>query len=378
MFIRWLQWLFHVCLSGRRHVLVNMDETSISSVTDGPKGWVVKAQRGRRECTSSLPLRRPCEIVHLQLMVSVTPDAALQPYLPQVLLTKLRAARDEPTARTGRDCNVCHDPLEFWHGTGGWPDHRVMCHWAARLRARIHARVPDAWILLILDCSTAHLDQRTLRRLKLLGILVVFVPAKMTWILQVCDVSVFAPFKAALRYGFLASRVTSVDSQLSQEVWLRTVGEVVSRSVSSADWNSSFRRCAQTPDVGDLHEPLARLLNGSLVCPRLPDFGEFADLVGRSPRSELTRELYRMVVSPQLALSDLPMGSLPRRGARLPAAPRGPARPLQSSRAGGADGPFPDVVHRNVRRRLGVVAADPRLLPPARNWAVPPHDHMVP
>ena len=247
-----------------------------------------------------------------------------------------------------------------------------MCHWASRLRSRIHSWDPSAWILLVLGCSNAHVDQRTLRRLRLLGILVIFIPARMTWLLQVCDVCVFASLKTALRYGFLTSRVRSADSQLSQQAWLRTIGEVVSRLASSADWSDSFQKCAQGRDVGDLHAPLASLLSGMAVSPKLPSLAEFADLVARPAHSELTRTLYHTVFSAQLALASLPAATPPRRGARVASTPRPPALPLLSSRLSGAEGPYRDAVRRNVRRRLGVPAGIQVPDAPARSWAIPP------
>lgn len=304
-------------------------------------------------------------------MAVVTPDSELQPFLPQVLLTKLRRVRATPTMRTVRECEACHDPVEFWHGTAGWPDHRVICHWAARLRSRAHSAVPGTWILLVMDCATAHVDRRTLSRLKFLGILVILVPARMTWLLQVCDVSCFAPVKAALRYGFLSARVRSVDSQLSQGEWLRTIGEVISRTVSSTDWSHAFTKCGYMRHLDALHGPLVNLLDGVTIVPKLPSLAEFAQLLGRPVHSELTRSLHAVVVEPQLSLSAFPSTSCPRGGARVPVAPRGPAVPLLSSQEQTPGGPFASVVQNNVRRRLGVPVARPEVLPSARSWIVP-------
>ena len=51
-----------------------------------------------------------------------------------------------------------------------------------------HSFDPDAWILLIWDCSQVYLNEDVARHLRCLGILVIVVPAKLTWLLQVLDV----------------------------------------------------------------------------------------------------------------------------------------------------------------------------------------------
>ena len=74
---------------------------------------------------------------------------------------------------------------------------QIMAAWINRVRTIVTSFNSDAWIVLILDCSNAHLNVKTMQRR--LGVLVVYLPAKLTWLLQVLNVYAFGELKGRIR-----------------------------------------------------------------------------------------------------------------------------------------------------------------------------------
>ena len=62
--------------------------------------------------------------------------------------------------------------------------------------AIVLAEFPGFQCILVLDCAPIHLTSRVLRMASDLGIWLLPVPARCTFLLQPCDTHVFSPYKA--------------------------------------------------------------------------------------------------------------------------------------------------------------------------------------
>jgi hypothetical protein len=203
LYLNWLRFIVECVMPGRLYVFINLDETSISSVTTSGRG-LVAVPKIKRDCGWTKPLDRTDRTnVKTSLMAAVCECPKLQPFLPQVILPKYTKRITPPPRILNAYANT-GGPFEYWHRSTGWPDCQSMIRWATRLRSVVSSFNSDAWIILMMDCSYCHLNIKTIRHLRRLGILVVIIPAKLTWLVQLLDVYVF----------FLNSRVAFAPSTL--------------------------------------------------------------------------------------------------------------------------------------------------------------------
>lgn len=369
IFLSWMQWLLRVCLPHVRHVLVNMDETSLTYNMDIKKGWVVNASLRDGCHMAAAPSRPTGAMLHCSLLAAATPNAAVQPYLPQVVL--MRCKRAAVPRRLLGECAQTGAPLEWWHGTNGWASHVSMRHYATRLRSVVQSVDEKAWTVLVLDCATCHIDVRTLRHLRLLGIIIIFVPTGLTYLLQPCDVGVFQPLKQSLRTALLTERMQVADGTLTSEQWVRCVGSVLHSALVRVDWAACFGATGLTASYENLNEEIAEYLAAEGVAPRLPTLPEFAAVLSRSPETLLTQTLYRLVLSPQLALSERPPGTAPPPAATFPLEAQPPAQKRRKLLAELPADDLPGNLRRHLRDRFGVFPVGAPPAGEARNFFVP-------
>ena len=105
-------------------------------------------------------------------------------------------------------------PLEYWHGTGGYATTSIVKQWLTRIRSCVHTYDPKLWIVLVLDCSTCHVNANMAMHARHLGIILVLVPASLTWLLQITDVYVYSRLKTRMRQGLLRRRLGSAHGLL--------------------------------------------------------------------------------------------------------------------------------------------------------------------
>jgi hypothetical protein len=329
IYLRWAQWLFRCGLRHLNHVVINMDETSVSASHDTDKGWVVNAGVRAASNLTTVPSRSGGPVQICTLLGCICSDAAVQPLLPQVLLPKARASGAVPQYVQDQ-FSACGAPLEFWHGTNGWVDYVTMKHWATRLRSVVQScHGAQTWILLVLDCATCHLDIRTIRHLRQLGIVVLLIPSKLTYLLQPCDVEVFGMFKDTLKRASLLKRLHNQDGLVRFGDWLSNVSDTVHGIISNVDWSDTFPHVGLAREYEALRSDIASYVGYQDIGPRLPSVAEFAELIGRPAHSELTQSLYRLILSSHVELADKLPGAMPKSGAliELPVLPPALKRP---------------------------------------------------
>ena len=184
--MRWLRFVLDHVLGDRLHVILNVDETSLTSVEHSGIGMM--SGRKRKRTGSRTRPRDPPDRFHVKVThLAVVSDApALQPLLPQVILAKYTQNARPPQNVLDR-YQLMGFPFEFWHGSNGAVTPKIFQLWCTHIRSVVNSFNPDAWILMLTDCSTSHLAAQTVVHLRRLKIIVVIVPAKLTWLLQVLE-----------------------------------------------------------------------------------------------------------------------------------------------------------------------------------------------
>lgn len=306
-----------VSIGERPFVVLNVDETSLATVRHGGLGMVAGPLRSAR--ARACRPRDRVDRLHTKITyIAVASDNPhLQPLLPQVVLPKY-TKRIEPPA-SACDRLASHGfPLEFWHGTNGVATVPLLKSWATRVRSVVHSWNDDANIVLLMDCSSCHLSLEFIRHLNTLGIVVVLVPAKLTWLLQIMDVFVFGPLKADMRLEEMRVRGRHPHGRLDAGDGLAAAAQCIRRTVVNRDWSAAFDRLGAAPArevryASSLHE----YLSDDVSQPALPSLAEVAEITGRPPATHATKVLHSLLVRPSLLLARRPADEPPKRGAHV-------------------------------------------------------------
>ena len=316
----------------RPHVFINADETSLSTVRHSGRGMACWFRRSRASSKTRPRDRLDRSFTNTTLVAAACDCPGLQPLLPQVILARYTKRVHVPHTLQAH-YRSCGFPFEFWHGTTGRVTPVVIRKWFTRLRQSVASYNPAAWIVLIMDCCTAHLDRASVAHLRRLGILVVFVPASLTWLLQLLDVYTFGRVKAELRQAEARSRANSADGQIVPGQWIKLATTIIRRELINRDWSSCFARLGVGENCLDLSTPVAELLAGREISPALPSRAEFALLVHRPADSDVTRRLHASILGHTLSVQRSHVHSAPPHSASFDMPVSAPAAEHASRRA---------------------------------------------
>ena len=261
-------------------------------------------------------------------MAVVCDSPQLQPLLPQIVLPKY-TQNESPPNHVLDTLSVIGFPFEFWHGSLGAASPGIVQSWATRIRSVVNSFNTDAWILLLLDCSSSHLSVHTVAHLRRLGFLIVMIPARLTWLLQVLDVYVFGPLKKEMRLEEARQRINSERGELAVLQRMKIATSSIRKHVVNRDWARAFEKLG----AGDANRARCSSLSDYMppdeIVPALPTLQEFSEIIQRPAHTSITKRLHRMMVSGALELEKEPLDTLPHRAAQvvLPAGlPAQPAR----------------------------------------------------
>ena len=317
MFLRWLRFLVVHGVWNRQHVIVNMDETQLASVKHAGVGMISGRKRKRTDHRRSP--RDPIDKhnTKVTLIAAVCDSSRLQPLLPQVILPRYTQHVRPPAHLLHTYAGFGH-PFEFWHGTAGATTPGIIKTWLTRLRSVISSFNDSAWIILVMDCDTSHLSVKTMAHIRRLGMIPLFVPAKLTWLLQLLDVYVFGVLKKDMRLEELRRREASMTGVIQRRERMEFATSCIRRTVVNRDWSEAFNKLG----YGNSHRPstshMQRFIPVGDIAPALPTLAEFADLISRPAHTEVTQRLHGMCTRAALDLFHAGPAASPAAGAHLP------------------------------------------------------------
>jgi len=375
IFFRWIRHVLEERSAGHPCVVVNMDETFLHSVKSAKLGV-----RRRSDMTGdAVPAPRERVLPRTSLMASVASDADVQAVLPQVRLPRGPPDR-APSRRLVQAHGASGQPVITLHGSGGWVTSSVM-KWYIALVARTVLRVrPGHRVVLVLDCCPVHLSRETLQAAAARNVDLVFIPARLTWLLQPLDTHVFAVLKRALRQADFEAKVDLGKASLTPLERVQMQGETIRRVLVERPWATTVQRTGLTGDLGAARPALLQALAGQRLEPQPPTAAELSDLlqVPIARATEMRRSLlcpprvpvmHAAAAAAAAARARAPSGSdapvdeaaaersravVPRL-ARLPSAPRA----LGGSLSGAADADDGRVLTRSATREARARAASP-------------------
>ena len=237
------QWWKYVTSSvhGDKPILaVNLDETSVLLHYPGQKGlvWLPKTKAQIRKKLKPIQkishgAKRQC-LTHVAMITNV-PEA--QAMLPQILLGNEHVI---PASAVTALQTAVHPSIKIWRRKSSWVNHEVMKEIAREISTALSPWKTTHRIILLLDCCPAHLDAGYVTILGNQGIGTVFVPAKLTWLLQPLDTHAFSAYKVAVANRYRRFLLKSESTQVKTEDCLRVIADTIPDQLHKKNWARAF------------------------------------------------------------------------------------------------------------------------------------------
>jgi hypothetical protein len=159
-----------------------------------------------------------------------------------------------------------------------------------------------------------HISNDVLKHAQWLGVILILIPGKLTWLLQPLDVSVFRPFKAALKKRLLDNRKDDPNGLVSMQQRIDIVASTITEILVDTEWHSSFPKVGASLALDSLRNTINRLLpDTSDIVGHALSNADIGDIVGRH-RIDIDTRLFRVPhrileerTESQLALDPPPM-----------------------------------------------------------------------
>ena len=234
---------------GKEVLRINMDETSVCLFQSSAKGNVFCTKKRMRQFTKeptaeegadvvqpvSKTARRTC-MTHVAFICDQT---AVQPLLPQVVIGNCATfhVREWAQLNAQRPANVILVRQQSaWNNT-------ERLKWILRLLgAALRPLAARYQPILLMDACRVHLPECVAQSCASLGIWLVIVPAKLTWLLQPCDTHAFLKYKTHLRSAYQELRAQSDTGEVSIGAFLSAVYSTIRFVLQGQKWALAFDR----------------------------------------------------------------------------------------------------------------------------------------
>jgi hypothetical protein len=215
-------------------LVINMDETAIGRHVTGLRGTVARATSTMQAAIdrSSLSDRR----TYISFIACITHDATIQALLPQVLLGNHHVFTMQLLGSLGEKVGR----VKLWRQQSAWNSHPTMRKWLTVLSKALGAVVQERYVIVVMDVHPSHIDASIFLHVRRCGLRLVYIPAKLTHLLQPCDTHVFSRFKAAFREAWLDQKLQSPDGTISVESWLEVLCRTVETVIYGTNWHHAF------------------------------------------------------------------------------------------------------------------------------------------
>ncbi len=130
--------------------------------------------------------------------------------------------------------------IVLWREKSAWNCHCTMRKWLTLVAKSLGPLVHERYVILLVDVHSSHIDNSIFLHARRCGIRLVYIPSKLTWLLQPCDTHVFAPFKQAVRKAWQHEKARRPNGVVSTETWLQLVCQAIGEVLVGASWRHAF------------------------------------------------------------------------------------------------------------------------------------------
>ncbi len=218
-------------------MFINMDETALAYSYPNEKGtvivrkWLPRGRKHRKQKLSLAELRG-----HITLIAFITPDPAVQASLPQILLgsehkftkTLLREVRDDVP-----------NNVHVWAAASSWNNQRTMGKILRLLAKHLEGLMDTYQPVLVLDVASCHVSRALSLLATRLGLRLIYVPARLTGLLQPADTHLFRMLKSYVRSQW-ADTWSENQGRISERQWLNIIFDCVKYVLRGNRWRSAF------------------------------------------------------------------------------------------------------------------------------------------
>ena len=233
------QWFNHVEdlveARGRPLLRLNLDETSVRLFPGGNGGTVF----GRHHSQRVASWQRRCCLTHIALICDNT---ILQPKLPQYIIGNERSFLVRDMAELAA---TCPEPVVLLRQKSAWSS-AIVTAMVVRAIGRVIRDNADivggAQVVLLMDAARIHFAPAVFRACAEADILCVFIPARLTWLVQPLDTSGLALYKRYLRKAYQSARARKPETagELSISDFLRCVYASIRFVLCGREWGAAF------------------------------------------------------------------------------------------------------------------------------------------
>lgn len=223
-------------LGGKRPLFTNMDETSISFHYGQQKGLVVwkhSLPPNRKHKTETV--KTEDAKAHVSFLAFFTHGPAVQPKLPQIFIGN----KHKFTAKLLKEPTYSRRFFP-WREESSWNNAVLMKKAMSQLMKKLKEHVGTYQVILVLDSARCHLHPSIRQLATRLGIRLLHVPARLTWLLQPADTHGFGRMKQRLRKKWLDLCVKSSSGEVSHSDWMSALFKVVRKLLCEVQWQHAF------------------------------------------------------------------------------------------------------------------------------------------
>jgi hypothetical protein len=221
---------------GKSILRINLDETSVCLFQGAGKGTVFINKRvaGGVPTQKVARFKRRCCLTHVAVICDNT---ELQPLMPQFILGNFATflQRDLAMLRSR-----CPPNIVLVRQQSAWNNERMCAIIVRRIALALRAHIGTLQPVLFLDAVRLHITRLVLAACNAVGLWVVVVPARMTWLLQPLDTHSFLAYKAHLKAKYQSKRAELGISDLSIEHFLDCVYDAIKHVLQGRRWAVAF------------------------------------------------------------------------------------------------------------------------------------------
>ena len=230
------QWIRHNesrVPAGKKLLRVNLDETCVSMAPESDTGLILI----RSQPDAKAYISKHQSTTNLAYVATVCDDPALQKHKPHFIIgskAKINNSHFASMQSSSRsNVHVWRNEHKAWNNS--FLMRRMLQHIND---AASHKK--DVQVCLIMDVAPCHIHESVMRKARSLGIMLVFVPAQITFLLQPLDTHAFASFKRWLRAQFTALQSTSPQGVVDNLQWLQVLQNAKAEFFDTKAWATGF------------------------------------------------------------------------------------------------------------------------------------------
>jgi len=217
-----------------------MDETAVRKYSSPKLGLVSLSpnlRRARQHGVHVHPADRGQQLAAFSHVAFLCDNTEVQAALPQVLIGNEHVL---PLNVQQRMLPQLHHNVKLWRRKSSWVDGAALMEILKLLSQALKPFSKRFQPVLIWDAAKSHLRPDVLTCAGKLGIWLIIVPAKITWLLQPADTHCFARYKAFLRKRYLESSAFASDGHVSTDDIVLTINAAVREVFQKQKWKGSF------------------------------------------------------------------------------------------------------------------------------------------